>query len=122
MLNRLRMAGEFLRNKDQAYATAVQDAIIKHLPEKMVTPAFAVAGAPLTMRPTFNPNDNKLLGHAANAAMVGSSALVRYGIPIAGAKMAADGIGALYNAAAQTPVFGQNPADEQDSNLMIRYA
>ena len=65
MLNRLRKAGEFLRDKDQAYATAVQDAIIKHLPESMVTPAFAVAGAPLTMRPTFGPNDNKFLGHCS---------------------------------------------------------
>ena len=47
--------------------------------------------------------------------MVGSSALVRYGVPLAGLKVTADGLGALYNAAAQTPVFGQNPADEQDS-------
>ena len=122
MLNRLRMAGEFLRNKDQAYATAVQDAIIKHMPEKAVAPMTTVAGVPLSGKLTLSPGDNELMSKAAYAGILGLNAGVRYGVPIAAAKVAADGIGALYNAAAQTPVFGQNPADEQDSNLMIRYA
>ena len=55
-----------------------------------------------------------------NYGLPAASAGLRYGVPIAGLKLAADGIGAVYDAASQTPVFGQNPADDQ-SSLMVSY-
>jgi hypothetical protein len=127
MLNRLRKAGEFLRNKDQAYADAVADLIRKHAPESHKGPLMMTSTAPL-----FNTKldlqgatgKEALLGRAMQAGVIGTSALSRYALPAGGAVLGVKGAfdlsQGLYNAAAQTPVFGANPADEQ-STLMVSY-
>ena len=121
----LRMAGSIVRAFDDAYAGKVADLIARHstkggdLRQGLNAAAAVSAGAPATrVFPVEESNAvlRNLMGYGVPALNAG----VRYGVPLMGAKLAADGIGAVYDAASQTPVFGQNPADDQ-STLMVSY-
>ena len=119
------MAGSKVRAFDDAYANKVSDLIARHstkggdLKQGLNAAAAVSAGAPATrVFPVEESNAvlRNLMGYGVPALNAG----VRYGVPLAGLKVAADGIGALYDVASQTPVFGQNPADDQ-STLMVSY-
>ena len=121
----LRMAGSKVRSFDDAYADKVAELIARQstkggdLRQGINAATAMAAGAPATRVFPVEENNavlRNLMGYGVPALNAG----VRYGVPLLGAKLAADGIGAVYDAAAQTPVFGQNPADDQ-SNLMVTY-
>ena len=108
MLNRLRMAGEFLRNKDQAYADAVAGLIRRHAPESAKGPLMMTTTAPLfntTLDLQGATGREALLGRAAQAGVIGSSALFRYGLPAAALYGTANAIGRGYDALEDVPVI-----------------
>ena len=122
----LRMAGDKVRAFDDTYATRLAEIIQGKNPGAVRGALSVPVGVPMSQMgkiaklegaPTLG---EKALAAAANYGAPIASAGLRYGVPLIGAKVVADGVGALYDAASQTPVFGQNPADDQ-SNLMVTY-
>lgn len=117
------MAGSKIRAFDDAYAARVADIIASHskgdggLNQGMNAALALGAGAPATRKFAVEESNDvlrNLMGYGVPAV----NAATRYGVPLLGAKLAADGVGALYDVASQTPVFGQNPADQQSVALM----
>jgi hypothetical protein len=125
----LRMAGDKVRAFDDAYATKIAELIQGKNPGVVraalsVPPGLKLSEmgkiATLEGTPTLG---EKALAAAANYGAPIASASLRYGVPTAGLIAAHKGIGDLYNLAAQTPVFGENPADvqQQNPNLLVTY-
>ena len=126
MLNVLRMAGQKVRAFDDAYAAKIADYINgfktkePSMAQNVKAAAGFSAGVPATRK--FDVEDDSavlrnLMGYGVPALNAG----VRYGLPALGAVGIAEATGSLYDLAAQTPVFGNNPADVQDPNLLVTY-
>ncbi len=114
IMDGLRMAGQKVRDFDDAYAKKLANYIGGFKPEQAsVGQAVQVAaglgaGVPATRKfGVEEENDilRALMGYGVPALNAG----VRYGVPAAGLIGAGFGIGALYDAASQTPVMGNNP-------------
>lgn len=127
------MAGDKVRAFDDAYAQKLGNYIggfntrAGSPAQTLQVAAGASAGIPAFRKFDLGPIENTMPGngarqlHRAGEYLVPAlNAGVRYGVPLMGAKVVADGVGALYDVASQTPVFGQNPADDQ-STLMVSY-
>lgn len=121
----MRKAGELLKQLmgkaadiDSAYASRVRDLI----PEKQVH-ARMLGGAALRdiQIPADLPKEYLSQARLGAGGVMASNAAVRYGLPTLGAVAAHRGLTDLYNIAAQTPVFGENPADVLDPNLLVTY-
>ena len=128
----LRMAGQKVRSFDDAYASKVAELINGYSPKanSMGDTAQNIglfsAGIPATRKYDVGDIGNTMPGAQSLHGLMGYgvpalNAGVRYGLPAAGAVGLANGIDGLYNMAAQTPVFGNNPADVSDPNLMVSY-
>ena len=128
MLGKMRMAGQYLQKVDQRYANGLNEILTKHLGNKnpVIDAGIELATHPLQKMQLLDAADN--LRPAANmgeritqyAVPVGAG-VARYAPIAAGLGLAGKGVESLYNMAAQTPVFGNNPADVSDPNLMVTY-
>ena len=123
----LRMAGQKVRSFDDAYATKLAEMIQGKNPGAVrgalsVAPGIKLSdmGKLATVEGATNFGE-RALAAGANYGLPVASAGLRYGVPLAGAAALSSGIDGLYNMAAQTPVFGNNPADVQDPNLLVSY-
>lgn len=121
IMNRARMAGDYLRNKDEQYGQMLIDLIVGKDESRMSTnpilgsiqgTAAILAGAPATRRATdvvmHSPTDPRLLtmlGKAAEYGVPAAAAGIRYGIPIAGASALANLIGNGYDELSEVPVL-----------------
>ena len=112
IMDGLRMAGQKVSAFDEAYADKVAHLIQRHAPESTKGPLLMTSTAPLfntTMDLEGAVGKEALLGRALQAGTIASSAGVRYGIPAAGLIGVHSGLTALYDAASQVPVMGNNP-------------
>jgi len=114
IMDSLRMAGQKVRNFDDAYASKLANYINGFKPEQasmgqgVQAAAGLVAGAPATRKFAVEEENDilrALMGYGVPAVNAG----VRYGVPAAGLIGVSSGIGALYDLASQTPVMGNNP-------------
>jgi len=127
IMDSLRHAGEGIRNFDDAYASKLANYIASFNP-KAASPsqgaqvaAGLVAGVPATRKFAVE-EENDLLRALMEYGVPAVNAGVRYGVPAAGLYGGAQGIGALYNAASQMSVPGNNPQNQVDEGqLMVRY-
>ncbi len=114
IMDSLRMAGQKVRNFDDAYASKLAEYISGFKPKQasmgqgVQAAAGLVAGAPATRKFAVEEENDilrALMGYGVPAVNAG----VRYGVPAAGLIGVSSGIGALYDLASQTPVMGNNP-------------
>jgi len=122
------MAGQKILKADEKYATRLAELIQGKNPGAVRGALSVPPGLPLNSMGKLATIDGatnlgeRALAAGANYGLPVASAGLRYGVPIAGAMAVSDGVDALYNVASQTPVFGQNPADvDQSPNLMVSY-
>ena len=114
IMDGLRMAGQKVRNFDDAYATKLANYIGGFKPEQasmgqsVQAAAGLVAGAPATRKFAVE-EENDLLRALMGYGVPAVNAGVRYGVPAAGLIGLQQGIAGLYNIASQTPVMGNNP-------------
>ena len=117
MLNRLRKAGQFLLDKDKAYADGLRALIEKHVSNTDVKAYGSVlagnplAGIKLNDKHLMSKSD-RIANEAARGAIVASNAGIRYGVPLAGASALVNGISSLYDIASETPVFPQDQTNQ----------
>ena len=107
MFNLLRKAGQKVRAFDDAYAEKVQELIAAHMPTKAVSPMTMATGVPLSKRVQLDEGDSESMRNLMQVGITGSNALTRYGVPLLGAKLIADGVDALYDAASDIPLGPQ---------------
>lgn len=112
-MNALRKAGTRLNEFDTAYAEraardmgVIEDHPIRHM----------LGGSPISsISAEGDSMVEKLIAQSMVAGSIGTNLGYRYGLPAAGVTLAGKGLfdlsQGLYNAAANTPVFGSNPAD-----------
>lgn len=127
IMDSLRYAGDEVRNFDDAYASKLANYIASFNP-KTASPsqgvqvaAGLVAGVPATRKFAVE-EENDLLRALMGYGVPAVNAGVRYGVPAAGLYGGAQGLNALYNAASQMSVPGNNPQNQVDEGqLMVRY-
>ncbi len=114
IIDGLRMAGQKIRNFDDAYASKLANYIGGFKPENasfgqsVQVAAGLGAGVPATRKFAVEEENDilrALMGYGVPAVNAG----VRYGVPAAGLIGLQQGISSLYDVAAQTPVMGNNP-------------
>lgn len=114
IMDSLRMAGENVRNFDDAYANKLAEYINGFKPKQasmgqsVQVGAGLVAGAPAT-RKFIVEEENDILRALMGYGVPAVNAGVRYGVPAAGLIGLQQGISGLYDLASQTPVMGNNP-------------
>ncbi len=120
IVDKARMAGDYLRNKDEQYGQLLVDLIVGKDNSRMSNNpilggaqgiAAILAGAPVSRRATdlvqHSPTDPKLLtmlGKTAEYGVPAAAAGIRYGLPIAGLSVLANQIGRGYDALSEVPV------------------
>ena len=114
IMDSLRMAGQKVRNFDDAYASKLAEYIGGFKPERaslgqgVQAASGLVAGVPATRKFAVEEESDllrALMGYGVPALNAG----VRYGVPAAGLIGLQQGISGLYDMASQTPVMGNNP-------------
>lgn len=114
IIDSLRMAGQKVRNFDDAYASKLANYINGFNPTNASAGQTAQviaglgAGAPATRKFVVEEENDilrELMGYGVPAVNAG----VRYGIPAAGLIGLQQGISSLYDITSQTPVMGNNP-------------
>ena len=123
MLSLLRKAGQKVRAFDDSYAAKLADYIAGFSPKQgsmgqnVQAAAALAAGAPATRKFAVEAENaalRELVGYGVPALNVG----VRYGVPLLGAKVISDGVGALYDVASDIPIFpGSQGQEEVDYGL-----
>ena len=114
IMDGLRMAGEKVRNFDDAYASKLAEYIGGFKPENasigqgVQVAAGLGAGVPATRKFAVE-EENDLLRALMGYGVPAVNAGVRYGVPAAGLIGLQQGIAGLYDVASQTPVMGNNP-------------
>ena len=114
IMDSLRMAGEYVRKFDDAYASKLAEYISGFKPEQasmgqgLQAAAGLVAGAPATRKFSVE-EENDLLRALMGYGVPAVNAGVRYGVPAAGLIGLQQGISGLYDLSSQTPVMGNNP-------------
>ena len=114
IIDSLRMAGQKVRNFDDAYASKLANYIGGFKPENasigqgvQVAAGFS-AGIPATRKFAVE-EENDLLRALMGYGVPALNAGVRYGVPAAGLIGLQQGIAGLYDVASQTPVMANNP-------------
>ena len=114
IIDGLRMAGQKVRNFDNAYASKLANYIggfetkKPSLGQNVQVAAGFSAGIPATRKFAVEEENDilrALMGYGVPALNAG----VRYGVPAAGLIGLQQGISGLYDLASQTPVMGNNP-------------
>ena len=114
IMDGLRMAGQKVRNFDDAYANKLAEYIGGFNPKNasagqaVQVAAGLGAGVPATRKFAVEEENDilrALMGYGVPAVNAG----VRYGVPAAGLIDLQQGIAGLYDTASQVPVMGNNP-------------
>ena len=114
IMDGLRMAGQKVRNFDDAYASKVADYIGGFNPanasagQAVQVASGLGAGVPATRKFAVEEENDilrELMGYGVPALNAG----VRYGIPAAGLMGLGNGLSSLYDEVPQSPVMGNNP-------------
>ena len=116
MHSRIKMAGQFLKDKDEAYANALHSLIDKHIGGKnpILDSAVQIGTMPLQKlqyesAPGVFREPTDFIETAAQYGFPAISGAVRYGVPAAGLVGLQQGIAGLYDVIPSAPVMGNNP-------------
>ena len=113
MLNRIRMAGDYLRKVDQRYADGLASLLSKHSNGNPIAETAIQLTTSPVQRLQFEDAAGALRpaqGFAEQAMSYGVPALsagVRYGLPAAALYGVSNAIGKGYDALSEVPVLGQ---------------